>query len=77
MHRLLALTTLLFLACTATAAQDLCPKGDYACLDIINSSQCLEQVIVEKLSPLTKENMIKCVDTEGVASSLPGAQKVR
>jgi hypothetical protein len=73
MYPLLALTTLLFLA----AAQDPCPKDDYACLDIINSSQCLEQVIIEKLSPLTKENMIKCVDTEGVASSLHGAQKVR
>ncbi|KAF2441693.1 hypothetical protein P171DRAFT_488140 [Karstenula rhodostoma CBS 690.94] len=75
MHLFLALVVALFsLAATATA-QDLCPKDEYACLDIINSSQCLAQLVIQPTSPPTKENMIKCVETEGVASSLPGAQK--
>jgi len=56
--------------------QDECPKNDYACLDVINSSQCIEQLVLEHLAPLTKDAMVKCVEYEGVASSLPGATKV-
>ena len=72
---------LYFLVCTAvgTAAQstvDGCPKDEIACLDIINSSQCLEQVVLEKQSPVTKEALIKCVEYNGTASHLPGATKV-
>lgn len=59
------------------ALEDKCPKGDYACIDIMNSSQCIEQLIIEKLAPATKEALIKCVEYEGVASTLPGAAKVR
>ena len=58
------------------AEQDLCPKDEYACLDIINSSQCLAQIVLQKTAPLTKENLVKCIDYEGVASTLPPAQKV-
>ncbi|KAL5396232.1 hypothetical protein PMIN03_002597 [Paraphaeosphaeria minitans] len=76
MHLFFALAALLTFA-PATATQDLCPKDEYACLDIINASQCLAQLVIQKMSPLTKENIIKCVETEGVASNLPGAQKVR
>jgi hypothetical protein len=77
MYTFLALAVALFGLAVTTAGQDLCPKDEYACLDIINSSQCLAQLVLQKMSPLTKENMVKCVETEGVASSLPGAQKVR
>ncbi|KAF9738800.1 hypothetical protein PMIN06_004549 [Paraphaeosphaeria minitans] len=75
MHLFFALAALLTFA-PATATQDLCPKDEYACLDIINASQCLAQLVIQKMSPLTKENIIKCVETEGVASNLPGAQKL-
>jgi hypothetical protein len=60
----------------AQAVQDQCPKNEIACLDIINSSQCIEQLVVEKQAPLTKDAMIKCVEYEGTASNLPGAAKV-
>lgn len=56
--------------------QDKCPKNDYACLDVINSSQCLEQLVIEHLSPVTKESMVKCVEYEGTATNMPGASKV-
>jgi hypothetical protein len=56
--------------------QDKCPKNEYACLDVINSSQCIEQLVLEQLAPLTKAAMIKCVENEGPASNLPGATKV-
>lgn len=75
MYHFSALVALFILVATV-AAQDLCPKDEYACLDTINSSQCLAQLVIQQMSPLTKENMVKCVETEGVASSLPGAQKV-
>lgn len=75
MHILSTLMGFLFII-AATAEQDLCPKNEYACLDVINSSQCLAQVVIQKLSPLTKENMIKCIEYAGVASSRPPAQKV-
>jgi hypothetical protein len=61
---------------TANPAKDSCPKDEYACLDVINSSQCIEQLIIEKQAPVTKDALVKCVETEGTASSLPGAVKV-
>ncbi|CZR50335.1 uncharacterized protein PAC_00207 [Phialocephala subalpina] len=54
---------------------DGCPKGSYECLDVINSSQCIEQIVLEHQSNITKAAMVKCVETEGVASNLPGATK--
>lgn len=72
--------SLLFTA-SATKAQnqtrDGCPKDEYACLDVINSSQCLEQLVIEKLAPPTKEALAKCVEYEGTVTRIPGASKVR
>jgi hypothetical protein len=34
--------------------KDGCPKDNIACLDIINSSQCIEQLIIEHDSPSTQ-----------------------
>ncbi|KAE8441109.1 hypothetical protein EG329_005851 [Mollisiaceae sp. DMI_Dod_QoI] len=59
----------------AQTEQDKCPKGEYACLDVINSSQCIEQIILEHTAPVTKDALVTCVDTEGSASDLPGATK--
>ncbi len=53
-----------------------CQTTDLACHDIMNSSQCIEQVILEKTDPVTKEALVKCVEHEGTASNLPGAVKV-
>ncbi len=53
-----------------------CPTTDLACHDIMNSSQCIEQQILEG-NGTTRAGMIKCVEYEGTASSLPGAVKVR
>lgn len=69
---LITLTSVL----AVSAEQDLCPKNEYACLDIINSSQCLAQIVLQKTAPLTKENLVKCIDYEGVASTLSPEQKV-
>lgn len=68
---LLALTT-----AQNTTVVDLCPKGDYACLDVINSSQCLEQLVIESQAPVTKESMAKCVVFDESAVDLPGDVKV-
>jgi hypothetical protein len=56
--------------------KDGCPKDEIACLDVINSSQCIEQLIIEKQAPATKEALVKCIETEGSASTLPGAARV-
>lgn len=64
------------LVANAQAAQDPCPKDEYACLDVINSSQCIEQLVIERQAPATKEALIKCVEYEGTATNLPGAVKV-
>lgn len=53
-----------------------CPSTDLACHDIMNSSQCIEQLVLESSGPVTKEAMVKCVEHEGTASNLPGAVKV-
>ncbi|KAF2261787.1 hypothetical protein CC78DRAFT_469461 [Lojkania enalia] len=42
----------------------------------MNSSQCIEQLIIEKLAPATKEALVQCVEYEGTATNLPGATKV-
>ncbi|KAE9375139.1 hypothetical protein N431DRAFT_463245 [Stipitochalara longipes BDJ] len=73
-----SINLLAFLALVGVNAQvkDGCPKDQVACLDIINSSQCIEQVIIEHQQNLTRENLINCIDTPGVSSSnLPGATK--
>ncbi len=67
---------LALLGVDAQVTQDKCPKTEYACLDVINSSQCIEQIILEHTAPVTKDALVKCVDTEGSASNLPGATKV-
>ena len=75
--RLLTNIFTLFLALLSVrAAEDGCPKGEYACLDVINASQCIEQLVIEKQRPATKENLVKCVEHEGTATTLPGAVKV-
>jgi len=58
------------------AIKDSCPKDEIACLDVMNCSQCIEQLIIEKQAPATKEALIKCIETEGSASTLPGATRV-
>ena len=55
---------------------DGCPKDEYACLDVINSSQCIEQLVIEKLAPATPEALAKCVEYEGTVSRIPGGSKV-
>lgn len=57
-------------------ANDGCPKDEYACHDVIDSSLCIEQLIIERRAPVTKEALIKCVEYEGAFSDLPGASKV-
>ncbi len=55
-----------------------CPTTDLACHDIMNSSQCIEQLILDgSKTTITKEAMVKCVEYEGTASTLPGSVKVR
>ena len=61
---------------TAQTLRDKCPKDEYACHDVMNGSQCIEQLIIEKLRPLTKESLAKCVEHEGTVTNLPGATKV-
>lgn len=54
------------------AEEDKCPKKEYACFDVINSSLCLSQTAARG----TKEEMAKCVELVGGASNLTGAAKV-
>jgi hypothetical protein len=56
-------------------AEDLCPKNEYACFDVINSSLCLSQQATPG-SGGTNETMAKCVEFDGAASNLSGAEKV-
>lgn len=71
----------LLLAAPTVSAQnqtrDGCPKDEYACIDVMNSSQCIEQLVIEKLAPATKEALAKCVEYEGTVTKMPGASKVR
>ncbi len=74
--RLLALCLALVRVSAHDNPDDKCPKDEIACQDVINSSQCIEQLVIEHSGPLTKEAMLKCVETEGSASNLPGAVRV-
>ena len=56
--------------------KDGCPKGSLECMDVINSSQCIEQLIIEKRGTLSKEALEKCVVYEGASSSEAGNVKV-
>ncbi|KAK5654886.1 hypothetical protein OQA88_6924 [Cercophora sp. LCS_1] len=71
--RLLALC-LALVGVNAQAAEK-CSAKDLACHDIMNSSQCIAQVVDNK-ARLTKEALIKCVEHEGTASPLSGAAKL-
>jgi len=62
---------------TAQTLPDACPKSSYDCLDVINSSQCLSLLIFQKALPLTKENMVKCVEFYDSATNSTGGDKVR
>jgi hypothetical protein len=76
-HSLLAVivTVLSILPPTLAAEEDKCPKGDYACLDVINSSLCLS-TNAGRGTEEALAAMAKCVDYPGGMSDLPGAQKV-
>lgn len=76
MYLKINLLTLLFTLVGVKALEDGCPKGEIACLDVMNSSQCIEQLILENSAPVTKEALVKCVVNEGSASDLPGGTKV-
>jgi hypothetical protein len=70
---------ILFAAGTIIAqnqTRDGCPKDEYACIDVIKSSQCIEQLVIEKLAPATHEALAKCVEYEGTVTKIPGASKV-
>lgn len=45
-------------------------------MDVINSSQCIEQLVIEKRGTLSKEALEACVVYEGMASDVVGAVKV-
>jgi hypothetical protein len=55
--------------------EDLCPKTEYACFDVINSSLCLSQQATPG-SGGTNETLAKCVEFDGAASNLSGGGKV-
>ncbi|KAH8597537.1 hypothetical protein B0O99DRAFT_617641 [Bisporella sp. PMI_857] len=52
---------------------DPCPKDEYACLDVIDSSLCLSSNAAAGNATI----LAKCVSYEGAASDLPGSVKVR
>ncbi|KAK4163746.1 hypothetical protein QBC43DRAFT_354195 [Cladorrhinum sp. PSN259] len=74
------LTTVTLSVCFALVAsaqdakQDPCPTTELACHDIMNSSQCIANVVDNKAAN-PKEALIQCVEHEGTASTLPGAAK--
>jgi hypothetical protein len=55
--------------------EDLCPKTEYACFDVINSSLCLSQQATPGAGG-TNETLAKCVEFDGAASNLSGGAKV-
>ncbi|KAK4228094.1 hypothetical protein QBC38DRAFT_362703 [Podospora fimiseda] len=55
--------------------QNGCPSTELACHDIMNSSQCIANVVDNRVRN-AKEALIECVEHEGTASNLPGAAKV-
>jgi len=72
---LTVIVTVLSILTTTLAEEDKCPKGDYACLDVINSSLCLS-TNAGRGTEEALAAMAKCVDYPGGMSDLPGAQKV-
>jgi len=64
------------LGVSAEEVVDGCPKNEYACQDIINSSQCIANAVNEARTPETKDKLIKCVEYEGTVTNIPGASKV-
>ncbi|KAK3389962.1 hypothetical protein B0H63DRAFT_538088 [Podospora didyma] len=72
----LGVLCLALMGVSADELEDKCPKNELACHDVMNSSQCIEQLVIENQAPLTKAAMVKCVEHEGTASNLPGATKV-
>lgn len=72
---LAVIVTVLSVIPTTFAEEDKCPKGDYACLDVINSSLCLS-TNAGRGTEEALAAMAKCVDYPGGMSDLPGAQKV-
>jgi len=54
-------------------ALDGCPKNEHACLDVINSSYCLQSNVA---AAAAAEVLAQCVSYDGAASSLPGSVKV-
>jgi len=68
------LCMLLFFANFTIHAQtvDGCPKNEHACLDVINSSFCLQSNVG---SGAAADVLAQCVSYDGAASSLPGATK--
>ncbi|KAK4221359.1 hypothetical protein QBC38DRAFT_377270 [Podospora fimiseda] len=72
-----AFLTLLTLAgaTTQNSQQDGCPGTELACHDIMNSSQCIANVVDNRVGN-PREALIECVVHEGTASNLPGASKV-
>ena len=81
MHLRLDILAALCLALTGANAQaanpqSKCDTRDYACHDVINSSQCIAGIAMDKKNPPTREAMAKCLDTEGSSSPLSGAARV-
>ncbi|KAK3324511.1 hypothetical protein B0T19DRAFT_231586 [Cercophora scortea] len=79
MHLIFKLSGLLCLALMGVNAQGVqypCPLSDLACHDVIDSSQCIEQLVLEHNAPITKAALVKCVEYDGAASKLPGATKL-
>jgi hypothetical protein len=56
--------------------KDGCPKDEYACLDVINSSQCLGQLVEQNSNKVNADSLAKCVVYDGTVTSLPGGTKV-
>ncbi|PVH69463.1 hypothetical protein DL98DRAFT_598634 [Cadophora sp. DSE1049] len=71
----LALASLPTILAQGQQFKDGCPKGSLECMDVINSSQCIEQLIIEKRGTLSKEALEKCVVYEGASSSETGSVK--
>ncbi|KAK4176040.1 hypothetical protein QBC36DRAFT_14717 [Triangularia setosa] len=60
---------------SAQAPNMQCPDSELACHDVMNSSQCIASIL-DNPREATKDALIQCVEHEGTASNLPGAQKV-
>ncbi|KAH9909146.1 hypothetical protein F4778DRAFT_215291 [Xylariomycetidae sp. FL2044] len=52
-----------------------CPTDELACHDVMNSSQCIAQMILDQAAPVDEEALLGCLEYEGAASDLPAATK--